>query len=537
LANVAATHLPAARRRGMLMGMVRPIARLLSMLTPKRRWAQFSLATGIITMTRHLVSFIGLGILSVVSAGCQDHNHYEIELTPDGPALDRQLTCWRERHEKKETILLNFFEEELGALETVYGKPSEQPEPRHHRFSGRFEGKTPADIGGSGSYTLFPTAMGSTAAYVERFRGNDDVAAQLDDRRKAIDRLAELVIGWFESQMGKDENWPRVRKFLDGEFRKDLHNLDVYLWTASATTAANTRMTDDPFLKAGSEFVFRAGQYLVDRGYFEPAEVFDIARLIPDLSNGDGDGRRLLALVRKLLVKKVTGRADDKPMAASLRFLVDVKRASDSWDQFLRKTPEFMKQQREFESNKKQSPEIRPPDGNSVIVEILVERIVSLESFIAHPDEVKVTLFTSQKPFSTNGEWESGGNHVTWSLSIDSGRSLPTVCYAAWSTPEEKYQTRHFGKVVLTGEDLSDYVTWYLLLDVDDAAEWNKFVAELRPGPELKPKLEAFVFARDRDHKLDSDAENSTSPKAMLADTPRKMILAALDEPPATEHR
>jgi hypothetical protein len=88
---------------------------------------------------------------------------------------------------------------------------------------------------------------------------------------------------------------------------------------------------------------------------------------------------------------------------------------------------------------------------------------------------------------------------------------------------------------VLTGEDLSDYVTWYLLLDADDAAEWNKFVAELRPGPELKSKLVAFVFARDRDHKLDTDAENSKSPKAMLADTPRKMILAALDEPPATD--
>ena len=29
----------------MLMGMAKPLAKLLSMLTPKRRWAQFSLAT------------------------------------------------------------------------------------------------------------------------------------------------------------------------------------------------------------------------------------------------------------------------------------------------------------------------------------------------------------------------------------------------------------------------------------------------------------------------------------------------------------
>jgi len=37
--------LPASRRRGMLMGMAKPLAKLLSMLTPQRRWAQFNLAT------------------------------------------------------------------------------------------------------------------------------------------------------------------------------------------------------------------------------------------------------------------------------------------------------------------------------------------------------------------------------------------------------------------------------------------------------------------------------------------------------------
>jgi Leucine-rich repeat (LRR) protein len=45
LANVAATDLSAARRRGMLVGMARPLAKLLSMLTPKRAWVQFRLKT------------------------------------------------------------------------------------------------------------------------------------------------------------------------------------------------------------------------------------------------------------------------------------------------------------------------------------------------------------------------------------------------------------------------------------------------------------------------------------------------------------
>jgi hypothetical protein len=37
--------LPAARRRGMLAGMAKPLAKLVALITPKRRWAQFSLAT------------------------------------------------------------------------------------------------------------------------------------------------------------------------------------------------------------------------------------------------------------------------------------------------------------------------------------------------------------------------------------------------------------------------------------------------------------------------------------------------------------
>jgi len=37
--------LPAALRRGMLTRMAKPLAKLLLMLTPKRRWAQFSLVT------------------------------------------------------------------------------------------------------------------------------------------------------------------------------------------------------------------------------------------------------------------------------------------------------------------------------------------------------------------------------------------------------------------------------------------------------------------------------------------------------------
>jgi len=51
LADVRRQVLPAARRRGMLVGMAKHIAKLISMLTPMRRWAQFSLATLLLVVT------------------------------------------------------------------------------------------------------------------------------------------------------------------------------------------------------------------------------------------------------------------------------------------------------------------------------------------------------------------------------------------------------------------------------------------------------------------------------------------------------
>lgn len=43
--------LPAGRRFGMLKGMAKPLTKIVSLITPKRRWAQFSLGTMFVVMT------------------------------------------------------------------------------------------------------------------------------------------------------------------------------------------------------------------------------------------------------------------------------------------------------------------------------------------------------------------------------------------------------------------------------------------------------------------------------------------------------
>ena len=53
--------MPAARRRGMLVGMAKPIAKLVALIKPKRRWAQFSLATLLV-----VVALLCVGLRLVV---------------------------------------------------------------------------------------------------------------------------------------------------------------------------------------------------------------------------------------------------------------------------------------------------------------------------------------------------------------------------------------------------------------------------------------------------------------------------------------
>jgi hypothetical protein len=58
-----------------------------------------------------------LGLSCVVLSGCPHHNQYELQLTPAGNSLERDLTC--SRVPEKEP----FPADQLAAVEQVYGQP------------------------------------------------------------------------------------------------------------------------------------------------------------------------------------------------------------------------------------------------------------------------------------------------------------------------------------------------------------------------------------------------------------------------------
>ncbi len=223
----------------------------------------------IIRFGHRTVQWVALGAALLWLAGCSS-NQYEIELKPDGESVERSLTCWNvgstpaeEGSEGSEYGA--FSEEELQRIAAAYGAPVPKKLDQKHTFLKRFSGQLPSDLGGSGSYTHWTNALGSTSAYIERLRGNDDLLDAIEQRMKAADRATDLLIGWLQEELGDQPPFGPLRNFLDGEFRHDLKNLSMYVWTITLSAEENE--------VSQQEGIVRAGQYLVDRNYFKAEDL------------------------------------------------------------------------------------------------------------------------------------------------------------------------------------------------------------------------------------------------------------------------
>lgn len=408
-------------------------------------------------------------------AGCQDHNRYEIELEPDGAEMVRTLTAWRipenrgkDRFPAAEVErFANLYPEHLKAI------------ANRHAFRGRFGPKMPGDVGGAGEYHFTSTTLGTAAIYVERFRGSDDVEAHIQDRRQAADALTGLLIGWFQSEIGRDANFGRIRNFLDREFRHDLRNLSHYWAMARASTHQQAALHQ--------EYWVRAGMYLVEHGYFRLEEL--PAAIHVETTN---DAQQQVRFVIDLLSRKIS--PEDQPsVAQSLGFLTNTAKAEASLDGYLRTTPEFRRREQAWRQAQAANPSAPPPDPKDMVLDLVARLFFGLD-LLSQNDELRVALLVPLQPFATNGTYLSVSNQVIWTSSLGHGNELPVVAYAAWSVPNVGFQEGHFGDIVLSGEDLANYVAWYTGLEAPQRTEWDAFVTALEPGAALTELVRAFQF-------------------------------------------
>lgn len=426
-------------------------------------------------------------------SGCVE-DKYAISIEPQGDAMVRTLTITRTDNNQPQQPSLP--PEVAQSLEQAYAEHSD--EGNALTFSGTFTGRTPEDVGGRGFYKNVTTAMGSATLYMERFRGEDDYAAQVARRIETANKVTDLLIAWFQSQPQKDPRLATLGAFLDKQFRKDLQNLSLYMWAGqiAGQYGQGNRPGD-----AQERAVFPLAQYFAERGYITPEQLPAYTRAAVE-ANTLQDYRKLMSVIQRMVADRM-GVPASEPIPESLNFLADGEETMRSLAETFATTKEYQRRLAAGEEEQQQAAETQPAEvAQSLLSDLVFELIYDRPAaYEGTTDAVDVELHTTTQPVVSNGKWDPATGKVSWSFSAESRDTpqgnIPQLCYAVWAQPAEKFQAEHFGKVVLEGWNLAFYGLWHASLTPAEAKEWDAFVADLRPGASLPEKLAAFHFAAE----------------------------------------
>jgi hypothetical protein len=482
-----------------------------------------------------LVAFCGV-------VGCTRHE-YDIDMEPDGAAVKRTTRIkWRsdadadnpQDKSQKNTA----FREAVQRLAKAYGEqPPESPGARF-AASGRFATRLPDDVGGFGRFVRWESDLGSVVSYAERFRGDDDLYGAFQDTGASVDQIVDLVIGWTETEARGLADWMTVRAFLDGPFRRDLHNLALLSWSLNflpmeppkvgveareqPQPGAESHMPTEPRKAAASEreiaagkqaddeaqiaaeIAMRAALYLAERGYFSVEEAPAIARALRSRKSG-----LAMRIVRTSLASRL------RPIAPQfnvekLAFLQSGESLVESWQRYFVGTDYFRKRRPQVlaamkrklqRSNVAHATITDQEVASQMITELLVKAFASFfrHAFEDH-DELHLSLRAPHAPLWTNGRWIDAEKTIEWTRVLpltSAAGEIPAFCFAIWSEPNLETQRRLFGRAALDDRLLIEYCLWHSGLTPSDRKEWDDFVKTLTNDAKSQQKLTAFRFAHE----------------------------------------
>ncbi len=411
-------------------------------------------------------------LICLVSVGCSSPTVYQLAVSPEGDAMRREL------------MVVNGGVEEM--LRTIYDEAV--TEDGQLRYSGNFD-TVPADIGGSGTWLRVASPVGSVYAYAERFRGDDDLVGQIEARLLATDRFTDFLVAWFGSELSDDPHWPVLREFMDTRLRHDMKNLSLYVLELERQGVEGETW--------GAVYFARVGQYLVDRGYLDDADVLSLMRLIalggPNWADPPSPG-----LLQRITARRM-GLEDGADLPVSLGFLRQ-DNIEDSWRAFV-DLPVCAELVSEWELQASNDTlEDRDTQG---AVTLLVFEAAGMEfELFSSPDEVELALTCEVEPLLTNGEWDEKARLVTWNGEVRERFGLPLFFYACWAEPDADYQQAHFGESVIQGKRLVEMVAWYTGLSGKSRERWDGFIGSLDPTQPIRAQVEASR-AFDRQEEAD----------------------------------
>jgi len=448
--------------------------------------------------------------LVVLLTGCP-HNNYEVTMTSRGDVIDRTVVFYRSDDDgssPKGPRYIPFDPDELDSISAFYTKAGLTNDGDRHTASGEFIGALPGDIGGEGWHMSLSTSLGDAGFYVERFRGNDNIAGMIVERFHAADQLTDLVIGWCNTQFISEPGFKNLHRFLDQDFRQDLKNLSLYDWIGEGLNPSDSN----------EEYLVRIGQYLIEREYVRAEEAPRFLR------EWQLDDETVLCHFLQQLIARKLGITAEQPMPLSLVFLADPEAVENSWNNYLTETNTYRKKLRIWENNKAANTQVEKPDPVSVLLDLI--SVLDESGNAGGQDRLIVRLALPSKPLRTNGKWDETHKQVFWESGLaekDNISRQPVFCYADWVTPKEDFQKDHLGSVSLTGEKLLNYCLWRTGLEEKKAVEWEQFLTNLKPGVDATNKLNNFLFVGEPEQvnakglKRDSDIGKRLIKAALLS--------------------
>ena len=465
-----------------------------------------------------VTTIISVLLALVVLSGCKT-THYKIELRPHNDGLERTLTIWQTPFKPSDPPKDFLSKKERTRLQSLFDHNEYNVEEGRHLFRGMVKEKTLPDIGGTGSYLRLANPMGVAFVYLERFRGEDDQAKIIEKSLVNIDQLSGHLVDWLQTEVSAKPGWEVFKNFLKEDFPRDLKNIYLYFRSLDAADNFGSNLESYEIMEKAEGALFaRVIQYLFERDYISLRDIPELQRLFDEQASSD----RLFEFLQVQLSKKL--KTDLKPMFRHLGELFRNEKVQASVVAYFKKTPAY---QKKLEAWHQSHPESENPSPASVIDELIDDLTDDLfvEIFTSSSFPVEVQLFLASEPEYTNGHWEDG--KVAWrgnpQENLESPSDVPMLCYALWTQPNEKFQETRFGRVVLEGETLIEYSSWYESLTTEEVGKWDDHLTSMRPGPDLVARLRDFRFV-----PLAKDSQSKDKSPADYSDQALELILSAL---------
>ena len=99
----------------------------------------------------------------LVFCGCEEYE-YTIQMKPDDDLITRKIVCSENTSEGVRTKLKKLYDKQIDK----------------NAYEGSFRQNLPEDVGGFGRYVHLSNPMGDVYIYVERFRGDDTQALDIE---------------------------------------------------------------------------------------------------------------------------------------------------------------------------------------------------------------------------------------------------------------------------------------------------------------------------------------------------------------------